>query len=95
MPGSRCRSPRWSTCGTSHRRPKESARANYRNCAATPTIDLHPIDAAVADACTTISRELLTDPWDRFIVATALVLRAPLVTRDGAIQSSGLVETVW
>jgi len=48
---------------------------------ATPTIDLHPIDAAVADACTTISRELLTDPWDRFIVATALVLRAPLVTR--------------
>lgn len=27
----------------------------------------------VADAYTGISRELLKDPWDRFIVATALV----------------------
>lgn len=62
---------------------------------ATSGIDLYPIDAAVAYAYTSISREMLTDPWDRFIVATALVLRAPLVTRDGAIQRSGLVETVW
>lgn len=62
---------------------------------ATPAVDLYPIDVAVADAYTGISRELLRDPWDRFIVATALVLRTPLVTRDAAIQNSELVETVW
>ena len=62
---------------------------------ATSAVDLYPIDVAVADAYTRISRESLKDPWDRFIVATALVLRAPLVTRDGAIHKSGLVETVW
>jgi PIN domain nuclease of toxin-antitoxin system len=62
---------------------------------ATPALELHPVDVAVADAYTTISRDQLSDPWDRFIVATALVLQAPLVTRDGAIQRSELVETVW
>lgn len=62
---------------------------------ATSAVDLYPVDVAVADAYTGISRDLLKDPWDRFIVATALVLRAPLVTRDGAIRNSELVETVW
>jgi PIN domain nuclease of toxin-antitoxin system len=62
---------------------------------ASPAIDLHPIDVAIADAYTTISRETLRDPWDRFIVATALALQVPLVTRDGAIHDSGLVETFW
>ncbi len=62
---------------------------------ATSAVDLYQVDVAVADAYTGISRDLLKDPWDRFIVATALVLRAPLVTRDGAIRNSELVETVW
>lgn len=62
---------------------------------ATSAVDLHLVDVDVAVAYTAISRELLSDPWDRFIVATALVLRVPLVTRDRAIQRSGLVETVW
>ena len=35
------------------------------------------------------------DPADRLIVATALHHRAPLVTRDGRIRESGLVETIW
>lgn len=56
---------------------------------ATSAVDLHPVDVDVADAYTGIDRDLLRDPWDRFIVATALVLRVPLVTRDGAIQRSG------
>jgi PIN domain nuclease of toxin-antitoxin system len=62
---------------------------------ASPAIDLHPIDVAIADAYTTISRETLRDPWDRFIVATAVALDIPLVSRDGAIRDSGLVETIW
>ena len=59
------------------------------------SVDLHPIDVPIADAVTSISRAVLADPWDRFIVATAMVLEVPLVTRDGAITKSELVETAW
>ena len=48
------------------------------------------IDVAVADAFTLIPRSVLTDPWDRFIVATAKALALPSVTRDGAIRESNL-----
>jgi PIN domain nuclease of toxin-antitoxin system len=44
---------------------------------------------------TAIDRELLKDPWGRFIVATAQTLQVPLVTRDRAIRSSRLTETIW
>ena len=58
-------------------------------------VHLQPIDLAVADAYAAIPRAVLRDPWDRFIVATARVLAAPLVTRDEAIRGARLVETVW
>ncbi|MEO8181359.1 MAG: type II toxin-antitoxin system VapC family toxin [Deltaproteobacteria bacterium] len=35
------------------------------------------------------------DPADRFIVATALGCKAPLVTKDRAIRSAKLVQVVW
>ena len=60
-----------------------------------PTVDLHPIDLTVADTATAIPRELLRDPWDRFIVATARSLALPLVTRDEAIEQAQLVDTIW
>ena len=63
--------------------------------AASPELSLHPIDEYVADATTAIPRNVLADPWDRFIVATARVLDVPLVTRDRAIRDSGLVATIW
>lgn len=56
---------------------------------------LQPIDTAIADATTSIPRDTLSDPWDRFIVATASVLALPLVSRDGPIHDSGLVPTIW
>jgi len=62
---------------------------------ASPELSLHPIDEDVADATTAIPRDLLSDPWDRFIVATAKVLDVPLVTRDQAIRDSKLVATIW
>jgi PIN domain nuclease of toxin-antitoxin system len=58
-------------------------------------VTLHPIDVAVVDATTSIARDTLTDPWDRFIVATAQTLNSPLVTRDERIRASGLVQTIW
>jgi PIN domain nuclease of toxin-antitoxin system len=60
-----------------------------------PELSLHPIDEDIIDATTTIPRDILADPWDRFIVATAKVLEVPLVTRDAAIRDSGLVPTIW
>jgi hypothetical protein len=38
---------------------------------------------------------VLPDPWDRMIVATALHLSVPLVTKDRAITATGVVETIW
>ena len=63
--------------------------------AATSSIHLHPIDLGVADAYTAISPNVLSDPCDRFIVATAVTLSVPLVTRDGPIHGCGLIETIW
>lgn len=60
-----------------------------------PKVDLHPIDLAVADATTSIPRDALGDPWDRFILATARALGVPLVTRDGKIRKTDLFETIW
>ncbi len=39
--------------------------------------------------------EALRDPFDRFILATALQLTAPLVTADRAITATGAAEIVW
>jgi PIN domain nuclease of toxin-antitoxin system len=72
-----------------------SSRSSAGLVTASPAIDLHPIDVAIADAYTTIPQETLRDPWDRFIVATSVALQVPLVTRDGAIHDSALVETIW
>ncbi len=36
-----------------------------------------------------------SDPFDRVILATAVFLKLPLVTRDGNITRSGVHEVVW
>ncbi len=56
---------------------------------------LQPIDVAVVDATTSIARDLLADPWDRFIVGTASALALPLVTRDEAIHDAQIVPVIW
>ena len=39
--------------------------------------------------------DLLRDPIDCLIAATALVHDAPLVTKDDRIRKSGVVDTIW
>jgi PIN domain nuclease of toxin-antitoxin system len=56
---------------------------------------LQPLSPAVADQGAALSSEILPDPSDRLIVATALVLDCPLVTKDSRIHASGLVECIW
>jgi PIN domain nuclease of toxin-antitoxin system len=37
----------------------------------------------------------LADPFDRFILATAVQLELPLVTADRAIRKTNIVEVIW
>lgn len=58
-------------------------------------LDPVPVTVEVAAAYERIPLQMLRDPWDRFIVATANVLNAPLVTADSKIADSGLVQVLW
>lgn len=55
------------------------------------TVDLTP---AVANALEDIPRDLVPDLPDRVIAATAKALDLPLLSRDRALQKSGL-SVVW
>ena len=53
------------------------------------------VDKRIALRAATLPRDVLRDPTDRLIVATALHHNAPLVTADRKIQDAGLVATIW
>ena len=85
----------WYVTQTTHGVNAEELAVLRHQIDASPAMHLLPIDVPVADAFTAISRDVMRDPWDRFIVATAQVLNLALVTRDGLIRESGLVQTLW
>ena len=58
-------------------------------------IDLVPLGPVVAATAAELGKRLHGDPADRLIVATALVLDAPLVTKDERIRRSKVIRTVW
>jgi PIN domain nuclease of toxin-antitoxin system len=80
--------------------PTEVVRAVWETVVAADTnLRPVPITPAVAERFgdPTIA-STLPDPWDRFIVATALDLDAVLVTKDAAMQRlgrEGLVRVIW
>ena len=53
---------------------------------------VYPLDEDVAFECSKLN---LKEPHDRIIVATARILNTPLITNDGNIKESKLVETLW
>ncbi|MGH9125278.1 MAG: hypothetical protein ACRDZ8_11220 [Acidimicrobiales bacterium] len=63
--------------------------------ARSPPVELATITVEVADATTALLRAIVTDPWDRFIVATVIDFGTALVTGDDQIRHSGLVATIW
>lgn len=50
--------------------------------------------STLTGAWSRIDRELLRDPWDRLILATAADRSVPLVTRDRAMIAIGLAEVI-
>lgn len=58
-------------------------------------MEVASIDAAAMGHLASFPLSLLPDPWDRMIVATAMQLSLPLVTKDRAIAAAGIVDTIW
>lgn len=54
-----------------------------------------PVDNAIAVHSLLLPPPFHADPADRIIVATALQLGAPLVTRDRRIHEYAHVESIW
>lgn len=71
------------------------ARVGLRDACAIPKLRIVPVTDGIAIEAGLLSGDFPGDPADRIIVATALDLRVPLVTRDERIRSSQLLETVW
>lgn len=55
---------------------------------------LLPVTPEIAVTAANLS-DPIRDPADRLIVATALHEHVPLVTKDGRIRESGVVQTIW
>ncbi len=70
-------------------RPRDFFAALFSNPAYQP-YDLTPEQVFLADE--TRPNE---DPFDALVCAAARALELPLITRDAAIQESGLVKIVW
>jgi len=60
-----------------------------------PSYALASLDQGTARAVSRVPRPAVPDMPDRIIVATALQLGLPLITRDGAIHRSAVVPVIW
>jgi PIN domain nuclease of toxin-antitoxin system len=58
-------------------------------------VSVTAISPEVAVAAAGLGDDFPGDPGDRLIVATALVLDAPLVTKDDRIRRTKAVRTIW
>lgn len=62
---------------------------------ALPFIRFFPLDNRIALRCNQLPGEIHEDPADRIIIATAMTLGAPLVSKDTNIRSYPHVEAIW
>ncbi|MFN7714301.1 MAG: type II toxin-antitoxin system VapC family toxin [Pseudanabaenaceae cyanobacterium] len=58
-------------------------------------IQLLPLTPEIAVCSTRLPREFHGDPSDRLIVASSLVHRAPLVSKDEKIQQCTYLQVIW
>jgi PIN domain nuclease of toxin-antitoxin system len=66
-----------------------------RHCEALPELYFVPVNNNIALRSVQIPEFASADPADRIIMATALALGTPLVTRDRRIQDFNQVTTIW
>jgi PIN domain nuclease of toxin-antitoxin system len=61
--------------------------------AAQPAFELLSLDMAQAKEFALL--QTIADPFDRLLLAAARSAAAPLITADGAIHDSALVDVIW
>lgn len=72
----------------------EGARVWVERATRIVGLTVHAVDGRVAFDAATLPGELHGDPMDRFVIATARALDAPVVTRDTAILRYGRTGNV-
>lgn len=60
-----------------------------------PFVRFIPIDNTIALRSVSLPGDFHTDPADRIIVATALTMGVPLITKDEKIIDYPYVDTIW
>lgn len=60
-----------------------------------PFVTFCPVDNRIATRSVVLPDEIQPDPADRIIIATALILGFPLVTKDERIRETNLLTTIW
>lgn len=60
-----------------------------------PFFKFVPVDNSVAIKSVNLPQPLHSDPADRIIIATAISLGAPIVTKDEKILNYSQVQTIW
>ncbi len=62
---------------------------------ALPFITFIPVDNSIAIKSVNLPQPLHSDPADRIIIATAVSMGAPLLTKDEKILKYPHVQTIW
>jgi len=62
---------------------------------ALPFITFIPVDNSIAIKSVNLPQPLHSDPADRIIIATAISMGAPLLTKDEKILKYPHVQTIW
>jgi PIN domain nuclease of toxin-antitoxin system len=71
------------------------ARSGIRRATTVPNFRVMDVTEAIATDAGLLGATFHGDAADRIVVATALHLKVPLVTKDERIRSSRRVETLW
>jgi PIN domain nuclease of toxin-antitoxin system len=60
-----------------------------------PFIQFIPVSNSIAVKSVNLPKPLYPDPADRIIIATALSIGAPLITKDKKISDYAPIKTIW
>lgn len=60
-----------------------------------PELRFEPVSAAIAQAAGSFPDSMPGDPADRIIAATAIALRAKLVTADQRLRGTTQLQAIW
>jgi len=60
-----------------------------------PFFQFLPVDNSVAVKSVNLPQPLHRDPADRIIIATAITIAAPVITKDEKLLGYPYVETIW